>query len=108
MVFILAAGLGLEVSLLDCIVLIPPILLVLSIPISIGGWGVREGAIVWGFALVGVPNDAALALSLLFGVVGLVVSLPGGIVWLTTQAQQGDKISPSDGLAVLSRGQENA
>ena len=107
-VFILAAGLGLEASLLDCIVLIPPILLVLSIPISIGGWGVREGAIVWGFALVGVPNDAALALSLLFGVAGLVVSLPGGIVWLTTRAQQGDKIRPSDGLAVLSRGQENA
>jgi uncharacterized membrane protein YbhN (UPF0104 family) len=84
--FVLAEALGLGVTLLDCVVLIPPVLLIMSIPISIGGWGVREGAMVWMFALVGVSQDAALALSLFFGVVSLAISLPGGIVWLAMRA----------------------
>jgi len=84
--FVLALALGLDVTLLDCIVLIPPVLLVMSVPISIGGWGVREGAMVWMFSLVGVSQDAALTLSLFFGVVSLAISLPGGIVWLVMRA----------------------
>ena len=75
--FVMASALGLSVTLLDCLVLIPPVLLVMSVPISIGGWGVREGAMVWMFALVGVSQDAALTLSLFFGVVSL-ADFPAG------------------------------
>tara|TARA_E500000331_G_scaffold128012_2_gene125429 strand:- start:3128 stop:4141 length:1014 start_codon:yes stop_codon:yes gene_type:complete len=92
-VFLLATSLRLNVSLFDCIILVPPVLLILSIPISIGGWGVREGAMVWAFALVGVPKEAALALSLLFGIVVLLTALPGGVVWLVTR--KGDNNSSS-------------
>lgn len=106
--FILAQALGLGVTLLDCIVLIPPVLLVMSLPISIGGWGVREGAMVWMFALVGVGHDAALVLSLFFGVVSLAISLPGGIVWLMMRAgARGAELSDEE-LAHFREQHENA
>lgn len=107
-VFILAEALGIGVSLLDCVVLIPPVLLIMSIPISIGGWGVREGAMVWMFALVGVSQDAALTLSLFFGVISLAVSLPGGIVWLVMRAgARGVQLSDEE-LAHFREQHENA
>ena len=99
MVFILGTGLELHVTILDCIVLVPPILLILTIPISIGGWGVRESVMISGFALVGVTNEAALVLSVLFGLTTLLVSLPGGIVWLLTRGKPGDQIDMKIGIA---------
>ena len=107
-VFILAMGLSIEVTLLDCIVLIPPVLLILAVPISIGGWGVREGAMVWAFGLVGVPSEAALVLSLLSGVLALVASLPGGVVWLITRNRDETATMPSEGLAAIQEKHENA
>ncbi len=84
LVFVLAQGLGIEVSLLACLVLVPPVVLVAMLPISLAGWGVREGAMVAAMGFAGVSNGDALALSLLFGIVILVVSLPGGIIWFFT------------------------
>lgn len=51
------------------------------IPISIAGWGVREGAMVVGLGLVGVSSSTALSVSLLFGGVLVVVGLLGGLIW---------------------------
>jgi hypothetical protein len=38
---------------------------------------------------IGVPSNAAVAVSLIIGIIGIVVSLPGSLVWLkrTQQAQ---------------------
>ncbi len=83
-VYILALGIGLDVTWVDCIALIPPVILVTTLPISIAGWGVREGAMVAAFGLVGVPSEGALVLSLLFGLIGIITSLPGGLVWLNS------------------------
>ena len=84
-VFILTMGLDLDVSWLECLVLVPPVLLVMTLPISIAGWGVREAAMVAFFGLIGVPAEGAVVLSILFGLAGIVVSLPGGAVWLATR-----------------------
>jgi uncharacterized membrane protein YbhN (UPF0104 family) len=46
----------------------PSAFLVSAIPISLGGWGVREGAFVVGLGLLGVPGENALSVSMLFGV----------------------------------------
>lgn len=78
----LALGLGESVTLLDCLVLIPVVLLVTTLPISIAGWGVREASMVAAFAMIGVPEQSAVLVSVLFGLQTLVVSLPGGLVWL--------------------------
>ena len=81
-VYFLALGLDLDVGLVDCLVLIPPVLLITTLPISIAGWGVRELSMVAAFALIGVSNEGAVALSVLFGLVIAVMSLPGGLIWL--------------------------
>jgi hypothetical protein len=81
-VYFIALGLDLDVTLLDCLALVPPVILITTLPISIAGWGVREGAMVAAFSLVGVAADGALVLSLLFGLLVVVTSLPGGVVWL--------------------------
>lgn len=44
-----------------------PVLLVISVPISLGGWGVREAAVATGFSLLGADPVPALTASLLFG-----------------------------------------
>jgi len=82
--YAIARGLGLEVTLVDCLALFLPVILITTLPISIAGWGVREGSMVAAFALVGVPGDAALALSILFGLIVAAISLPGGVLWLAS------------------------
>jgi len=84
-VFVLARGLNLDVGLFDCIVLMLPVFLVMTIPISIGAWGVRENAMVFAFGLVGMSQQSATVLGLLIGFVGLAVALPGGLVWLASR-----------------------
>lgn len=81
--FALARSLGLGVTLLDCLVLIPPVILVTTLPISLAGWGVREVAMVFAFGFIGVSETDATVLSVLFGLTAVVGSLPGGVLWLT-------------------------
>jgi len=83
-VYVLALGLGLAVNLVDCLVLVPVVILIMTVPISIAGWGVRETAMVVAFGYVGVESHAALALSVLFGLLCSVTALPGGLVWLAS------------------------
>ena len=80
-VLILALGMKIEISALDCAILVPPVILVSVLPISMAGWGVREGAMITALDFAGVSSTDALALSLIFGLVVLVTGLPGGVLW---------------------------
>lgn len=81
-VYVLAVGLGLDVHALDCLVLVPPVILIMTLPISIAGWGVRETAMVTAFGFVGIADSSTLVLSILFGIVTMLTALPGGLVFL--------------------------
>lgn len=81
-VYVLAVGLGLDVHVLDCLVLVPPVILIMTLPISIAGWGVRETAMVTAFSFVGLADSSTLVLSILFGVITMLSALPGGVVFL--------------------------
>ena len=52
--YALADGLQAHLSAIDAFVLIPPVVLLTAVPISISGWGVREGAMVACLGLAGV------------------------------------------------------
>ena len=80
-VYLLASALGVAISFAICLFVVPAALLFSALPISIGGWGVRESAFILGFGLFGVSASDALALSVLFGVASLLAGLPGGLVW---------------------------
>jgi hypothetical protein len=81
-VWLIARGLAIEIPLSTTCVLVPLVLLAAMVPVSIGGWGVREGAMVALFGLAGVAQGPAFALSVVFGVVSLAAGLPGVLLWL--------------------------
>jgi len=82
-VMYLSKSLGLEIELAGILLIIPIVTLFTLIPISVAGWGVREGLMVVGLGLLDVPPEQALALSILYGLSMLMIALPGGIVWLS-------------------------
>ena len=81
-VYFIARRLHVEIGLLTAIALFSPAMLLSMLPISLGGWGVREAALVWLLGTVNVPQDASLAISVLFGVVTTAAGLAGGVLWL--------------------------
>jgi uncharacterized membrane protein YbhN (UPF0104 family) len=85
-VYAFAVGLDLPVSALDCLALVPAAILAMLIPISFAGWGLREAAMVVLFGYIGLAGNAALALSIAFGLALVAASLPGCILWLTMRS----------------------
>ena len=76
----LAVGLSLPFAAI--VTLVPLILLTMLVPITISGWGLREGAAAALLPLAGATASASLAASVVFGLVGLVAVLPGLVtVW---------------------------
>lgn len=66
------------------LLLLPPVLLIASVPISIAGWGVRESAFVLAFSYAGLPEADGLIVSVLFGAAFFIVGLAGGLAWLAS------------------------
>ncbi len=93
-VWCLALGLDAPASLLDCLVLVPPVVLISTLPISIAGWGAREVAMVTLFGLVGVNAAQATAMSVLFGLASMVIALPGGGFWLLSTDRAVRQLEP--------------
>jgi ADP-ribose pyrophosphatase len=81
-IYFIAGRLHVEIGLLTAIALFTPAMLLSMVPISLGGWGVREAALVWLLGTVNVPQESSLAISVLFGIVSTAAGLVGGIVWL--------------------------
>ncbi len=79
--WVLGGALGFRLPFEDYLAFIPLVVAVTVIPISIGGWGLREGVLVALFAKVGVAREAALAYSVMFGVFSALASLPGLAAW---------------------------
>ena len=75
LIYQLARALAAPVTLLDCLLIVPPTLVVSAIPISLGGWGVREGALAAGFVLIGSTSEAGVATSVLFGLTGPLIGV---------------------------------
>ncbi|MGO8828559.1 MAG: lysylphosphatidylglycerol synthase transmembrane domain-containing protein [Steroidobacteraceae bacterium] len=71
-----------QVHLLLCAALVPVIMLMAMVPVSIAGWGVREGVMIYGLGLANVPPEAALIVSILIGLCLAGVGLLGGVAWL--------------------------
>jgi glycosyltransferase 2 family protein len=81
---LLSRTLGLPITLPDCLAVIPLATLATALPISLGGWGVREGTLVVLFGTMGVPLGGALLLSLSYGLYSALSGLPGFAAWCLT------------------------
>lgn len=81
-------GLGAQASLTHYAIFVPITSIVLLIPISFAGLGVREGAYRQLFTQVGVPGEIAVAMSLLVYVIGnICTGLIGGVIYMLRSAR---------------------
>ena len=79
----LSRSLHLGLGVADWLVAMPIVLLVTALPISIGGWGTREIAMVFMLGLFGVQGDQAALISIEFGLCQTIASLVGAPIWIT-------------------------
>ncbi len=79
---LVSRALGLHIALPYFFLFVPLLAVIVSLPISLNGIGVREGAGVVLFGLVGVSRAQAFSLQFTTYLVAVAVSLVGGVVFL--------------------------
>ncbi len=81
-IIILASSLHVSLSLWQYLICASTVLLFSAIPITPGGWGVREGAMLLALTPFHVNTEVALSISIIFGIGLTAASIPGAIGWL--------------------------
>jgi hypothetical protein len=76
-----AEAVGHSLTFADAVVSVPGVILVGMLPISIGGWGVRELAMIHALGLFGVDAEQALLVSVAMGAAMLFAGLASGAAW---------------------------
>jgi uncharacterized membrane protein YbhN (UPF0104 family) len=97
--WMLSQSLGLPLNLYQWFLVVPTVLLISMMPISAGGWGIREGAMVVVLTGFGVSAEQAVLTSVLFGFCAVITTLPGGAFWVVDKKFAGEK---SNGPGVAS------
>lgn len=84
-IFGIGHSVGINEPLVNYLVIIPPAILLTILPISFAGWGVREGALVVLFMMIGIEETQVIAMSLIYGILLIISALPGMYFYLTSQ-----------------------
>jgi len=90
--FIIAIALHAYVPLSYLFVIVPIELLLIRLPISFDGFGIREGVFVYFLALIGIAKDVGFSIGLTNHLVFLIALLPG---WLFYLMGEKDKMANS-------------
>ena len=78
LIYIISAlSLNLTIDYFAFFVFSPIILFSMTLPISIGGWGVREGTALLVSFLLGLSASASISVSIIYGLLNLICSIPG-------------------------------
>lgn len=88
--FLISKSIDLQLPPLLFLFLFPQIILITALPVSFGGWGIREGTSVALFGLFGVPAVTAFSFSILYGISLLVLTLPSVVMILFLKVQKVD------------------
>jgi len=73
---------------IQALLLVLPVLLIATIPLSIAGWGTRESAMVLAFGYAGLPESDGLIVSVLLGVAMFAAGVLGGGVWILDRGKR--------------------
>lgn len=87
MFYLCAVAVGAPVDGRQALLIAPLVLAASALPISVGGWGVREATAAGLFGLMGLDATQGAAASAAFGAVSLVTALPGAVVLLSKRGQ---------------------
>jgi hypothetical protein len=83
LILLLLIGMDAPVTIALACALLTPLMVEISVlPISIAGWGLREGAAGFLFGAVGLDTERAITASVAFGLLALLVGIVGGVLWL--------------------------
>jgi uncharacterized protein (TIRG00374 family) len=80
-VWISSRALGLQISFSTFLVFVPLIILSVMVPLTINGFGLREGLYLLFFSQAGLQEETAVAMSLVNTLVIMTAALPGGILY---------------------------
>jgi glycosyltransferase 2 family protein len=67
------------------LIAVPPVFLLMIIPLSLAGWGIREGAMIGILMLVYDDKTKILAISILYGILLIISALPGSYFWIKSK-----------------------
>lgn len=85
-----AKGLSVPLSFVDLMRIVPPLLALSALPLSVGGFGLREAAGAALYASDGLDPATGIAVAATFGCLNLLGSAPGALfAWLRSGAQHG-------------------
>lgn len=83
--FLIAARVaGVDTALANLVPLAFIVLLAMAVPVSLAGWGPREGAAAWAFGAAGLGSLHGVTTAVVYGGMVLVASLPGAVVLTAT------------------------
>lgn len=93
--YVLGSGLGMDVPVGYYFLFIPLTTAISMLPISLSGLGIREGAFIFLFTMIGASKEQAIALSLLWFATGVFVSIIGGVEYV----RMGGRKAVEEGMA---------
>lgn len=80
--WVIGHSLGDGTSLFYYVLFIPIVVILITIPVSVGGIGPREQACVTLFGSVGMPSEVAFSMAFMTYLIGVLGSVPGGFVFV--------------------------
>lgn len=87
---------GLALSPADAAVLFAVMIGVALVPFTVGGWGLRELAMVSLFGNHGLTPERALVFSMYFGLTSILASLPGALAWMALLFSRSQRVGDAD------------
>jgi len=85
--WLVAKAAGATIPFTYCLVFHPILSVMMALPVSIGGFGVREGGYLYFLGLIDVDDSIAVTMGLLWWAVTLVVGLLGGALFFLSGAE---------------------
>jgi uncharacterized membrane protein YbhN (UPF0104 family) len=92
-----ARSVGVDVPLPRLVPLALLLLLAMSIPFNVAGWGPREGAAAWVFAAAGLGASTGVSAAVVYGVMSFVGALPGALVLVGSWLRSTPRVAPRTG-----------
>jgi len=87
--FLAARAVGVTASAVTMLPVVLLIFLAAGLPLSLAGWGPREGMAAWSFAAMGLGAEQGVATAVAFAAIVLVANLPGAAVMVVASVRRG-------------------
>ena len=81
--YLVGLALGVRISLAYYFLFVPVLAALISLPISLNGLGVREGAAVVLFQMAGLSREQSFSIPFLTYILSVMISLLGGLIFIS-------------------------